>query len=61
MIPIQKGILKASDCDGELGEVILGGIKGRENEQEITLFKAVGSVILDLVTANNIYLKALAR
>lgn len=61
LIPIQKGILKASDCDGELGEVILGSIKGRENEQEITLFKAVGSAILDLVTANNIYLKALAR
>lgn len=59
LMPIQKGIIQASDCNGELGEVILGSIKGREAEHEITLFKAVGSAIFDLVTANDIYLKAL--
>lgn len=59
IIPMNKGSLTAADFDGDLGEVILGTIKGRETEQEITLFKSVGTAILDLVTAHHIYKKAL--
>lgn len=60
IIPMNKGSVSMADFDGDLGEVILGTRKGRETEQEITLFKSVGTAILDLVTAHNIYKKALA-
>lgn len=58
IIPINKGIISENDVDGELGEVILGSVKGRESEDEITVFKSVGSAILDVVTAYKIYEKA---
>lgn len=60
LIPIQEGKLSLSDLDGELGEVILNKIKGRETDEEITFFKAVGSAVFDVVTAQMIYEKAVA-
>jgi len=59
LIPLKKGIVTLADFGGDLGEVILGKTKGRETEQEITLFKSVGTAALDLVTAFRIYQKAL--
>ncbi|WP_442602304.1 ornithine cyclodeaminase family protein [Paenibacillus sp. KN14-4R] len=59
IIPMQKGIVSEGDFDGDLGQVILGEVKGRETEQEITLFKTVGTAVLDVVTAHQIYKKAL--
>jgi ornithine cyclodeaminase len=58
--PIKKGLVSETDFDGELGELIIGRVKGRETDKEITLFKAVGSAVLDVVTAQAIYAKALA-
>ncbi|MCB2291413.1 ornithine cyclodeaminase family protein [Clostridium sp. CS001] len=58
IIPINKGIISENDVDGELGEVILGTVQGRESEDEITIFKSVGSAILDVVVAYKIYEKA---
>lgn len=58
LIPIEKGTFKIEDIEGELGEVVIGKAKSRENDQEITLFKTVGSGILDVVTARRIYEKA---
>ncbi|MCJ8011838.1 ornithine cyclodeaminase family protein [Paenibacillus sp. KQZ6P-2] len=60
IIPMQKGIVSEEDFEGDLGQVILGEVKGRETEQEITLFKSVGTAVLDVVTAHQIYKKALA-
>ncbi|MGO1652486.1 ornithine cyclodeaminase family protein, partial [Senegalia sp. (in: firmicutes)] len=56
--PIKEGKFKEDDINGELGELIMNKIPSRENEDEITLFKTVGSSILDLVTAKKIYDKA---
>lgn len=58
IIPINMGIISENDVDGELGEVILGRVHGREYEDEITIFKSVGSAILDVVVAYKIYEKA---
>ncbi|KNF08333.1 ornithine cyclodeaminase Ocd [Gottschalkia purinilytica] len=57
--PMKKGIIDESDITGELGEVILERVSGRQSPQDITIFKSVGSAILDLVTAYRIYEKAL--
>jgi ornithine cyclodeaminase len=59
IIPLKSGVISQKDFNGELGEVILNKVKGRETEQEITLFKAVGSAVLDVVTAHHIYVNAL--
>lgn len=61
IIPMNKGLVKTEDFDGELGEVIMGNVNGRETAQDITLFKSVGTAILDLITAHSIYIKALER
>lgn len=45
----------------ELGDILLGKARGRSSTEEITLFKTVGSAVLDVVTARRIYERALER
>lgn len=59
--PIEKGLIDKDKINGELGEVLLGKLKGRECDNEITLFKTVGISVQDVVTANKIYKKALEK
>jgi ornithine cyclodeaminase/alanine dehydrogenase len=59
MIPLQEGAITESHFYAELGEVITGKKKGRENNNEITLFKSNGLAIQDAATAKLIYDKAL--
>ena len=49
--PVHKGLFKESDITGELGDVILGRVPGRESDDEMTYFETTGSAGLDLVTA----------
>ncbi len=60
-IPIQEGALSTDKIYGELGEIVVGKKKGRENDREITLFKSVGLSIQDISTAFHVYKKALER
>lgn len=53
-----SAIDKEKGITGELGDLVLGKIKGREDDDEITLFKSTGSAVLDLVVAKSIYDKA---
>ena len=53
--PIKDGLIQKEKINGELGEVINGVIKGRENDDEMTFFKTTGSAVLDLVAAQKIY------
>ncbi|QHI73469.1 ornithine cyclodeaminase family protein [Aminipila terrae] len=50
-IPIKKNIITKEDIAGEIGEIIAGITKGRENEEQITVFDATGTALLDLITA----------
>jgi len=59
--PIQSGLIKKEKINGELGEVINGLMKGRENDNEMTFFKTTGSAVLDLVAAQKIYEMAKAK
>jgi len=58
IIPVNEGKCTDDIITGELGDLILGRTPRRENEEEITFFKSVGSGILDVVTARRIYEKA---
>ncbi|GHV28915.1 ornithine cyclodeaminase [Synergistales bacterium] len=58
LIPIKEGVLKKDKIRGELGDLILGRVKGRASKGEITVMKTVGFATLDIVIAGNIYRKA---
>ena len=48
IIPINKGLMTADDIHGDLGDILIGKLTGRENDEEITFFKSVGLAIPDL-------------
>ena len=51
IIPIQKGLMSDADIHGDLGDILIGKLVGRENDEEITLFKSVGLAMQDLAAA----------
>jgi ornithine cyclodeaminase len=59
IIPMTKGTISLNDISGELGEAIAGLLPRRERDDEITIFDSVGIAILDIVTSQWIYEKAL--
>lgn len=58
--PLAEGIVTEDDFTGELGNVLLGNLVGRENDEEIIVFKTVGIGTQDLMAAKSIYDKAVA-
>ncbi|WP_312653704.1 ornithine cyclodeaminase family protein [Aminipila sp.] len=50
-IPIKKNMITKEDIAGEIGEIIVGRVKGREYDEQITVFDATGTALLDLMTA----------
>src|SRR5512139_2912251 len=49
--PLRAGLFDESHICGELGEVILGSVPGRQSEDEITYFKSVGVAVQDAMAA----------
>lgn len=58
LIPLEDGTITKDDFTGDLGNVIKGELTGRENDEEIIVFKSVGIAAQDLVAAREIYDKA---
>lgn len=58
LIPLEQGIITVQDITGELGNVVNGTLVGRENDEEIIVFKSVGVATQDLIAAKAIYDKA---
>lgn len=58
LIPLEEGIITEEDFTGDLGDVLLGKVVGRENDDEIIVFETVGVAAQDLVAAKEIYEKA---
>lgn len=54
LIPLKEGAIAADHIRAELGEVLLGHKQGRENDQEITLFKSLGLAVQDLAAAAHV-------
>ena len=59
--PLAEGLISPKDFTGNIGDLLLGKIPGRENEDEIIVFKTVGVATQDLVTAKTIYDKAVEK
>lgn len=49
--PMRAGLFDESRIRGELGEVVLGKVSGRESQEEITYFKSVGIAAQDAMAA----------
>ena len=60
-IPVQEGLVRQSDIHGKIGDVITGSIPGRTADEEITVFDSTGLAVQDIVTAWNVYEKALQK
>ena len=50
-IPIAKGTFRKEDIVGEIGDLLINDVKGRENDAQTTIFDATGLYILDLAAA----------
>lgn len=61
IIPVKEGVITWDRVEAELGEVIAGEKPGRQNAEEITVFKSVGLAIQDAVVAIGAYLKAVKQ
>lgn len=61
IIPMGKGLFSEDKISGELGELILGRVKGRTSKKDITVMKTVGFATLDVVAAAEIVKKAKER
>ena len=60
LIPMAEGAFNADHILGDLGEVLMGAVAGRESRGEVTLFKSLGLAIEDLAAARHIYEKGVA-
>lgn len=49
---IKKGVITKEDIVGEIGDLLVGNIKGRISDDDITIFDTSGLAIQDLITAN---------
>jgi len=51
MQPLEEGYVSKDKYAGELGQLGLGQLEGRLNDDDITIFKTVGSAVLDVYVA----------
>lgn len=58
IIPIVKGLITEGDIYAELGEIAAGIRPGREDPDEITLFKSVGNAVQDVSVARAVLTRA---
>jgi ornithine cyclodeaminase len=56
--PMSKGIIDRPQIIGEIGAVLNGDARGREDPSEITLYRSLGVPAQDIELANLIYQKA---
>eukprot|EP01120_Amphizonella_sp_Union-15-10_P017313 TRINITY_DN9584_c0_g1_i1.p1 TRINITY_DN9584_c0_g1~~TRINITY_DN9584_c0_g1_i1.p1 ORF type:complete len:341 (+),score=55.10 TRINITY_DN9584_c0_g1_i1:218-1240(+) len=58
LIPKSEGVIDESNVAGEISDLVLGKLKGREFKDEVTVFKSLGLALEDLMCAYEIYTKA---
>jgi ornithine cyclodeaminase len=61
LLPIGEGAIDAGHLAGELGELLLGRVPGRDRPDTVTIFKSLGMAIEDVVAADLAVRRAEAR
>ena len=59
--PIRDGLVNEDHICGEIGALSSGGIDGRCDDTEVTLYKSVGVGVQDAVAADLVYRQAIAK
>ena len=57
LFPKKEGAVDDDHILGEIGDILLDNLKGRESAEDITLFKSLGLAVEDVAAANYIYRK----
>jgi ornithine cyclodeaminase len=60
LIPVEEGRIRWSDVVGEIGQLLAGEITGRVDDNQVTLYKSLGTVAQDLFAANYLFEAATA-
>jgi ornithine cyclodeaminase len=55
---IAAGLFDASHIRGEIGELVLGRVEGRQSPNDITVFKSLGMAVEDVVAADLVLRRA---
>jgi alanine dehydrogenase len=61
LIPLAANEWQYEQVAGSLGELLIGKVAGRTNDQEITFFKSVGLAMQDAMTVSLVYSRALEQ
>lgn len=51
----ERGVMKKDEIGGSLVELVRGDKVGRRSSEEITVFKSVGSAVVDMLAAQLVY------
>ncbi len=58
LIPLSEGLVGEDHVVGSIGQVLLGQVPGRQSNEEITLFDALGLAVEDVACAYNALMRA---
>jgi alanine dehydrogenase len=58
---LEAGLLTRDDVHGELADVILGRVPGRESDEEVFVFDSTGTALQDVAVASLAYARAVER
>jgi ornithine cyclodeaminase len=61
IIPIGEGAIAPAHIAGELGELVLGRVPGRQHDDDVTLFKSLGMAVEDVLAARLVCTRARAQ
>jgi ornithine cyclodeaminase len=61
LLPKKEGVIDDSHLLGEIGDLLLGRMKGRESPEDITLFKSLGLAVEDVASAHTVWRAAQER
>jgi alanine dehydrogenase len=56
---LQESRFGEAHIAGELGDVVLGRVAGRQSDDQVTVFKSLGMAVEDVVSADLVYRKAI--
>jgi alanine dehydrogenase len=59
LIPMRAGEVGEDPITGELGDVLVGRVPGRQSAEEVTLFKSLGLAVEDLAAARFVWRRGL--
>ena len=54
-VPVSQGLLRREDIYGDIGEIVCGKKRGRDDDDQITVFDSTGLAIQDLACAARVY------